>query len=79
MAFALCADLVRGHHQLGEYLMDILARLIDQLEFELENLESLIELSKGANIDIHRNYIKAYSIVGVSLNTMVKMRALIDG
>tara|TARA_R100000656_G_scaffold120791_1_gene95322 strand:- start:373 stop:552 length:180 start_codon:yes stop_codon:yes gene_type:complete len=59
--------------------MDILARLIDQLEFELENLESLIELSKGANIDIHRNYIKAYSIVGVSLNTMVKMRALIDG
>ena len=59
--------------------MDILARIIDNLEFELENLESLIELSKSGNIDIHRNYIKAYSIVGVSLNTMVKMRALIDG
>jgi len=59
--------------------MDIIARLIDQLEFELENLDSLIELSKSADINVHRNYIKAHSIVGHSLNTMVKMRALIDG
>jgi hypothetical protein len=58
--------------------MDILARLIDQLEFELENLESLIELSKSGNIDIHRNYGKAYMIVSHSLATMVKMRSLMD-
>jgi len=58
--------------------MDILARIIDNLEFELENLDSLIELSKGADINIHRNYIKTHTIVGVSLNTMVKMRALMD-
>jgi len=58
--------------------MDIVARLIDQLEFELESLESLIELSKGADIDIHRNYIKAFTIVGHTLATMVKMRSLMD-
>ena len=58
--------------------MDIIARLIDQLEFELENLGSLIELSKGADIDIHRNYIKAFTIVSHSLATMVKMRSLMD-
>ena len=58
--------------------MDILARIIDNLEFELENLGSLIELSKGADIDIHRNYIKAFTIVSHSLATMVKMRSLMD-
>ena len=58
--------------------MDILARIIDNLEFELENLESLIELSKSGNIDIHRNYIKAFIIVSHSLATMVKMRSLMD-
>ena len=58
--------------------MDILARIIDNLEFELENLDSLIELSKGADINIHRNYIKTHTIVGHALNTMVKMRALMD-
>ena len=58
--------------------MDIVARLIDQLEFEMENLESLVELSKGADIDVHRNYIKAFTIVGSTLNTMVKMRSLMD-
>ena len=68
----------RPHNQLGEYIMDILARIIDNLEFELENLESLIELSKGADIDIHRNYIKAFTIVSHSLATMVKMRSLMD-
>jgi hypothetical protein len=54
--------------------MDIVARLIDNLEFELENLESLIELSKGADIEVHRNFIKAFAIVAHSLATMVKMR-----
>jgi hypothetical protein len=58
--------------------MDILAKIIDNLEFELENLESLIELSKGADINIHRNYGKAYIIVSHSLATMVKMRSLIS-
>ena len=58
--------------------MDIVARLIDQLEFEMENLESLVELSRGADIDVHRNFIKAFTIVGHTLNTMVKMRSLMD-
>ena len=58
--------------------MDIVARLIDQLEFEMENLESLIELSKGADIEVHRNFIKAFTIVGHTLATMVKMRSLMD-
>ena len=58
--------------------MDILAKIIDNLEFELENLESLIELSKHADINIHRNYGKAYIIVKHSRATMVEMRSLIS-
>ena len=58
--------------------MDIVARLIDQLEFEMENLESLVELSKGADIEVHRNFIKAFTIVSHALADMVKMRALLD-
>jgi hypothetical protein len=58
--------------------MDIVARLIDQLEFEMENLESLVELSRGADIEVHRNFIKAFTIVGHTLATMVKMRSLMD-
>lgn len=54
--------------------MDIVTRLIDQLEFEMENLESLVELSKGADIEIHRNYMKAFTIVAHTLATMVKVR-----
>ena len=58
--------------------MDIVARLIDQLEFEMENLGSLIELSKNADINIHTNYIKAFTIISHTLATMVKMRSLMD-
>ena len=43
--------------------MDILTRLIDQFALELESLESLIELSKSADIGIHKDYIAVYHIV----------------
>ena len=43
--------------------MDILARLIDQFALELESLESLIELSKSADIGVHKDYIAIYHIV----------------
>ena len=51
--------------------MGIVARLIDQFELEIENLESLIELSKGANIEVHKNIIIQHTIVSMVLAFMV--------
>ena len=76
MALVICADI--DHTTTWGISMDIVARLIDNLEFELENLESLIELSKGADIEVHRNFIKAFTIVSHALACMVRMRSLLD-
>jgi hypothetical protein len=51
--------------------MGIVARLIDQFELEIENLESLIELSKGADIEVHKNIIIQHTIVSMVLAFMV--------
>ena len=59
--------------------MHIIARLIAQFELEVESLESLIELSKGADIEVHKNIIIEHTIVSMVLAFMVNTRnELID-
>jgi hypothetical protein len=54
--------------------MGIVTRLIDQLELEVENLESLIELSKGADFEDHKNFIIEHTIVSRVLIFMINTR-----
>jgi len=59
--------------------MDIVARLIDNLEFELENLESLIELSKGADIEVHSPIFHLLRAFIDTMNYGIVMRSMKAG
>mgnify|MGYP004277139585 CR=1 FL=1 len=43
--------------------MIYLDNMIDRLEIDLESLTSLIELSKGADMDTHNGYIAEYDLM----------------